>query len=78
MVQMLVAGTGAYYRSQWLGVGLALILGTMATLASLVLGQHVALGFLRWSETRSNKNKLRMKKWNLKTRVKLHLLSPLQ
>ena len=55
---MLVAGTGAYYRSQWLGVGLALILGTMAALASLVLGQHVALGLLRWSETRTNKNKL--------------------
>jgi len=58
MVQMLVAGTGAYYHSQWLGVGLALILGTMAALASLVVGQHVALGLLKWRETRSNKNKL--------------------
>lgn len=56
MVQMLLAGAGAYYESQWLGVGMGLILGTMSGLAALAAGQHVAVGLLKWSE-RSSKEK---------------------
>ena len=47
MVQMLLAGKGSYYGSQWLGAGMGLILGTMAGMSSLMMGQHVALMLLK-------------------------------
>lgn len=43
MVQMLIAGKGVYFESQWIGVMLGLLIGTATAMASLVAGQHLAI-----------------------------------